>query len=124
MDHSRNGKDLADTIPDALERMTVNGAAAEVYRFSERNRQLSALVLYAGITIAAYLLAYLLRFDFVFPVPYETVFLLTLPVLLGVRLLCHRLFAVTLGRWRYDPLSYLARSARFRTPRSRSRPQC
>jgi FlaA1/EpsC-like NDP-sugar epimerase len=101
MNHGRNGKRLSDSIPDALERMTVNGAAAEVYRFSERNRQLSALLLYTAITTAAYLLAYLLRFDFVIPPPYETVFLLTLPILLGVRLLCHRVFAVTLGRWRY-----------------------
>jgi FlaA1/EpsC-like NDP-sugar epimerase len=100
MGHSRIEADRT-RLPDALEKLTMTGAAAEVYRFSERNRQLSALAFYSAITVSAYLLAFLLRFDFNIPTPHDSVFLFTLPMLLVVRLVCHRIFAVTLGRWRF-----------------------
>jgi FlaA1/EpsC-like NDP-sugar epimerase len=65
-----------------------------------RRRQL-ALLLYAGAAVAAYLSAFLLRFDFRVPAPYMAVFAWTVWPLVVLRLVAFRLFRLTRERWRY-----------------------
>jgi FlaA1/EpsC-like NDP-sugar epimerase len=51
--------------------------------------------------VVAYALAFLFRFDFAWPAEYTGVFLLTLPVLVGIRIGCHHLLRVSTERWRF-----------------------
>jgi FlaA1/EpsC-like NDP-sugar epimerase len=66
-----------------------------------RRRALVALIIYASIGSVAYGLSYLLRFEFDVPPEYAAVFFTTLPVLVVIRTVCHVLFGVSNGRWRF-----------------------
>ncbi len=71
------------------------------YRLIQRYRPWIAVAAYAGVTAAAYLGAFLLRFEFAIPPAQSRVFLLTLPALLAVRLGAIRFFGLSTGRWRF-----------------------
>lgn len=72
-----------------------------VYRLLSRFRKPVAYALYSGGTLAAFSLAYLLRFEGEIPVEHLETFLQTLPVLVGLRLIGHGIFRLATGRWRY-----------------------
>ncbi len=65
--------------------------------------------LYAAATTAAYALAFLIRFELRLPSAHLQTFLLTLPFLVGIRLVSHALFRLATGRWRYAGMSDLFR---------------
>jgi FlaA1/EpsC-like NDP-sugar epimerase len=56
---------------------------------------------YTGVTALSYALAFLLRFEFSWPERYTATFLATLPLLIVLRHVCHLLFRLTTGRWRF-----------------------
>jgi FlaA1/EpsC-like NDP-sugar epimerase len=64
-------------------------------------RSLLAIGVYAGVTVVAYLAAWILRFELELPEGATDTLLRTLPVLLGLRLATSRFFRLTLGRWRF-----------------------
>jgi FlaA1/EpsC-like NDP-sugar epimerase len=72
-----------------------------LYQSSYRHRRPVTLAIYAAIAAGAYALAFLFRFDFAWPAEYTTVFLVTLPVLVGIRIACHHLLRVSTERWRF-----------------------
>jgi FlaA1/EpsC-like NDP-sugar epimerase len=65
------------------------------------HRRLVALVVYAALAAFAYLLAFLLRYEFVPPPEAMRLFLATVLVLVGIRTLFNIAFDVTQSRWRY-----------------------
>ena len=80
-----------------------------MYRWISERRQVLAYSIYAAITALGYAVAFLVRFEFHWPAAHVATFLLTLPVLLGARLLSHALFSLSTGRWRYVGVSDLLR---------------
>jgi FlaA1/EpsC-like NDP-sugar epimerase len=72
-----------------------------LYQSSYRHRRRITLAIYAAIAAGAYALAFLFRFDFAWPAEYTAVFLVTLPVLVGIRIACHHLLRVSTERWRF-----------------------
>jgi FlaA1/EpsC-like NDP-sugar epimerase len=74
--------------------------ATVLHRLSA-SRRVVALLIYGGITVLAYLAAYLLRFNFEIPADYGDMALRSVPVLIAVRLLCARAFRLSAGRWRF-----------------------
>jgi FlaA1/EpsC-like NDP-sugar epimerase len=75
------------------------------YRFLSSHRQVVAYTFYAAATAFAYALAFLVRFEFTLPPEHLQTFLLTLPILIGVRLVSNALFRLAIGRWRYVGVS-------------------
>lgn len=72
-----------------------------VRRIRHLHRRSVAFCVYAGITVLAYTLAYLLRFEFEWPSAYTTTFLASLPLLVAIRHACHLCFRLTTSRWRF-----------------------
>lgn len=72
-----------------------------VHRLTYGNRRVTALVIYAIITILAFHLAWLLRFEFDWSAVDRTILYTTLPLLLGIRLACAMGFKISAGRWRF-----------------------
>lgn len=70
-------------------------------RFLEQHRRLVAMLLYAGFTAVAYVMAYVLRFEFAVPPELTASIAWTLVCLVAVRLVVFRLFRLTRERWRY-----------------------
>ncbi len=67
-------------------------------------RPLLLVLLHAILVIASYALAFLLRFDFSIPGRYLDTFLVTFPVILGIRLLVFEMFHLYAGLWQYVSL--------------------
>jgi FlaA1/EpsC-like NDP-sugar epimerase len=65
------------------------------------HRQLLALAIYAAITVSAYALAYLLRFEFAIPPSFVVLFKATVLPLVGIRMAVFIAFRLTRERWRY-----------------------
>ena len=65
------------------------------------HRHRVALGLYALITSIALALAFSLRFELSWPAQYTRLFLLSLPLLVGIRFICNRLLKLSTGRWRF-----------------------
>jgi FlaA1/EpsC-like NDP-sugar epimerase len=72
-----------------------------VRRIRYMHRRSVAFCVYTGVTALSYALAFLLRFEFSWPGVYTATFLATLPLLVVVRHVCHLLFRLTTGRWRF-----------------------
>ncbi len=72
-----------------------------VRRIRYLHRRTVAFCVYTGVTVAAYTLAYLLRFEFNWPEVYTGTFLASLPLLVLVRYAFHQFFRLTTGRWRF-----------------------
>jgi FlaA1/EpsC-like NDP-sugar epimerase len=70
-------------------------------RFLDRQRRILALLLYAGLTVVAYALAFLLRFEFSVPREYAVLFAWTVLPLVAVRVAVFRLLRLTRERWRF-----------------------
>ena len=67
------------------------------------------LAIYGGVAAVSYALTYLLHFDLVWPTAYTEVFWTTLPILIGLRVLCAAVFRLGSERWRYASISDLVR---------------
>jgi FlaA1/EpsC-like NDP-sugar epimerase len=87
----------------------MNGRIAALWGRLHRYRRLLALLIYAGITAAAYATAYLLRFDFAVPPEYAALFAWTVVPLMVIRAAASRAFRLTRERWRYASTSDVAR---------------
>lgn len=72
-----------------------------VRRIRYLHRRSVAFCVYTGVTALSFALAFLLRFEFSWPDRYTATFLTTLPLLVLIRHLCHLLFRLTTGRWRF-----------------------
>ncbi|HEX8272071.1 MAG TPA: nucleoside-diphosphate sugar epimerase/dehydratase [Longimicrobiaceae bacterium] len=72
-----------------------------VRRIRYLHRRTVAFCVYTGVTALSYALAFLLRFEFSWPERYTATFLATLPLLIALRHVCHLLFRLTTGRWRF-----------------------
>jgi FlaA1/EpsC-like NDP-sugar epimerase len=72
-----------------------------IYQTAYAFRNMVAVSLYGGIVVAAYWVAYLLRFDFVFPSAYTGVFWESLVLLLALRSASSLVFGLSMGRWRF-----------------------
>lgn len=70
-------------------------------RFLDRQRRILALLLYAGLTVVAYALAFLLRFEFSVPPQYAVLFIWTVVPLVVIRVAVFRLLRLTRERWRF-----------------------
>lgn len=77
--------------------------------WARRNRRPVTSVLYAAIALVGYGLAYLLRFEFDIPADYARTFILTAPLLVGLRLVSNRLWRLSAERWRYVSVSDVLR---------------
>jgi FlaA1/EpsC-like NDP-sugar epimerase len=66
-----------------------------------RHRPALALAAYAGLVAASFGAAFLLRFEFRVPDVHRDAFFMTLPLLVGIRLLAFTGLRLTKGRWRY-----------------------
>ncbi|MGH7505754.1 MAG: polysaccharide biosynthesis protein, partial [Longimicrobiales bacterium] len=75
--------------------------AAAAQRLAIANRRVIALSIYGGVAAVAYLLGYLLRFEFTLPAIHARTFLQTLPLLVIVRVTFGLLFKLAMGRWRF-----------------------
>ena len=75
--------------------------ASRLYTSLYRGRVILTLAIYGALTSIAYLFAYLLRFEFDWPEEYSAVVLVTLPLLVGIRLVCNRIFRLSSERWRF-----------------------
>ena len=73
----------------------------EIPGFLLRHRRKLVFAIQLGLVPFAYLLAFGLRFDFVVPENYLLGFLVTLPILIGLRLATFRFFGVHDGWWRH-----------------------
>lgn len=60
-----------------------------------------ALGVYAATTVFGYVTAYLLRFEFAIPERQVDIALVTLPLIVGLRLVCALVFRLSTGRWRF-----------------------
>ncbi|HEV2147374.1 MAG TPA: nucleoside-diphosphate sugar epimerase/dehydratase [Longimicrobiaceae bacterium] len=79
----------------------IRAPLAVVRRIRYLHRRSVAFLVYTGVTVLAYTLAFLLRFEFQWPGEYTATFLASLPLLVVVRHLCHQFFRLTTGRWRF-----------------------
>lgn len=85
---------------DRIEKATKQLEKA-VHQLTYGNRRVTALVIYAVITILAFHLAWLLRFEFDWSAVDRISLYTTLPLLLGIRLACAMAFKISAGRWRF-----------------------
>jgi FlaA1/EpsC-like NDP-sugar epimerase len=72
-----------------------------MYGFASAHRKLATTLIYGLLALVAYALAFLLRFEFAVPPEQVRAFVMTLPVLVGVRLASSYLFGISTGRWRF-----------------------
>jgi FlaA1/EpsC-like NDP-sugar epimerase len=70
-------------------------------RFLGARRRWLAMLIYGGLTVVSYAIAYLLRFEFAVPKAHTSVFIWTVGPLVVVRMLSFRTFRLTRERWRY-----------------------
>lgn len=82
-----------------------------VRRVRYMHRRSVAFFVYTGVTVLAYALAFLLRFEFVWPAEYTLTFVASLPLLVLVRHACHQFFRLTTGRWRFVGVDDILRLA-------------
>lgn len=75
--------------------------AVRAYTLLEQHRRWVALAIYGGVAVAAYVLAFLLRFELQWRAEYSPVVLRTLPLLVATRLVCAHAFGLLMGRWRF-----------------------
>ena len=75
--------------------------AERLYNSLYKGRVILTLLVYGALTALAYVLAYLLRFEFEWPAAYSRVIVLTIPLLVGVRIVCNRIFRLSSERWRF-----------------------
>jgi FlaA1/EpsC-like NDP-sugar epimerase len=108
-DSDRDGEqDLRSGLPEQPAMRVLVGLVRRL-RFAHRGGV--AMSAYGGIAATSYLLAYLLRFEFPIPEAYATTFLVTLPLIVGIRLVCARFFKLSTTRWRYAGISDVMRLA-------------
>ncbi|MDQ3388040.1 MAG: polysaccharide biosynthesis protein [Gemmatimonadota bacterium] len=96
------------TMPNGLVTRTV---LTLVRRVRYLHRRPLALFVYSGVTAVAYLLAFLLRFEFDWPGEYTSTFFFSLPLLVVLRHACHQFFQLTTSRWRYVSVGDVLRLA-------------
>jgi FlaA1/EpsC-like NDP-sugar epimerase len=72
-----------------------------LYRLASTHRRFATTIVYTVIAMAAYLGAFLLRFDFAIPQAQARTLLVTLPAVVGLRLAGSYVFRISTGRWRF-----------------------
>lgn len=79
------------------------------YHWLRQQRRLVTMLLYGSVAAVSYLLAFVTRFEFQVPDEYLRVCLLTLPLLVGIRLVFSRILHLTASRWRFVSTSDVLR---------------
>ena len=75
--------------------------AQRLWKNVYRHRRLVATMVYSAVTILAYAGAFVLRHDFTWPRQFTSLFLVTLPILIAVRVGCSYAFRLGVSRWRF-----------------------
>src|SRR5690606_1664561 len=91
----------ADATHMSLSTAIATGAVRFIEHSGYRRRQTVAFLVLATATTAAYLSAYVIRFEFGWRSEYTRTFLLTLPLLLVLRYATQLTFRLTTNRWRF-----------------------
>ena len=90
----------------------MNASVGEVpFKIAGTNRRLIAFAAYALAINLGYVCAYLLRFEWTFPVGYVRLYWLTLPILEVIRLGCAQYFRLATSRWRFVSTGDIAKLA-------------
>jgi FlaA1/EpsC-like NDP-sugar epimerase len=79
------------------------------YQFASRNRGFATALIYAGVAGLSYATAFLLRFEFTISPEYARALALSLPVVIGLRLIFTYVFHIGTARWRYVSTSDVRR---------------
>jgi FlaA1/EpsC-like NDP-sugar epimerase len=82
---------------------------AHAYRIASRHRGFATALVYAGVAALSYATAFLLRFEFVIPPEYARTLALSLPIIIGLRLIATYAFQIGTSRWRYVSTSDVRR---------------
>jgi FlaA1/EpsC-like NDP-sugar epimerase len=82
---------------------------AHAYKIASRHRGVATALIYAGVAALSYLTAFLLRFEFAIPPEYVRTLALSLPVVIGLRLVATYAFQIGTSRWRYVSTSDVRR---------------
>jgi FlaA1/EpsC-like NDP-sugar epimerase len=82
---------------------------AHAYRIASRHRGFATALIYAGVAALSYATAFLLRFEFVVPPEYARTLALSLPIIIGLRLIATYAFQIGTSRWRYVSTSDVRR---------------
>ncbi|MBT8404881.1 MAG: polysaccharide biosynthesis protein [Gemmatimonadetes bacterium] len=80
-----------------------------LYRTASRHRRKIALLMYTGVSLAAFVGAHLLRFELAVPQANVDTLLITAPILLAARMLSFGVFRLSMERWRHIGLSDVVR---------------
>jgi FlaA1/EpsC-like NDP-sugar epimerase len=91
--------------------LLIEASVALARRIRYLHRRLVAFCVYAGVTIASYALAFLLRFEFEWHSEYTATFLASLPLLVLLRHASHQFFRLTTSRWRFVGMDDVLRLA-------------
>jgi FlaA1/EpsC-like NDP-sugar epimerase len=95
--HSTNGRrSQRQRTAEALQK-----AWAPTYRVASSNRRIASAFVYSLLAAAAFVGAFLLRFDFAIPAEQRAIMSATLPVVVLLRLAASYAFGISTGRWRY-----------------------
>jgi FlaA1/EpsC-like NDP-sugar epimerase len=95
--HGNNGRrSQRQRTAEALQKVW-----APTYRVASSNRRVASAFVYSLLAVAAYVGAFLLRFDFAVPVEQRAIMSATLPVVVLLRLAASYAFGISTGRWRY-----------------------
>jgi FlaA1/EpsC-like NDP-sugar epimerase len=97
--NERDWVERAASMPRYLTTLLKHGIRMPVVVY--RSRRTIALVVYSVIAALSYATAFLLRFEFRISDRELLVLTSTLPLLIGLRALCHYAFGVTRVRWRF-----------------------
>jgi FlaA1/EpsC-like NDP-sugar epimerase len=91
------------------DRRVTGSRVSQVHKRVSDHRRSIAFLIYGGITLLAYTIAYLLRFEFVVPPYYKTIYFITVLPVLSIRVATFSLFRLTRERWRFASVHDLAR---------------
>lgn len=103
---------MTQVISSSLDRRAVIAAYwiwAKAYHIASRHRRFATALIYAGVAALSYATAFLLRFEFAIPPEYVRTLVLSLPLVIGLRLIATFAFQIGTARWRYVSTSDVRR---------------
>jgi FlaA1/EpsC-like NDP-sugar epimerase len=71
------------------------------YKVASSNRRIASAFVYSLLAVAAFVGAFMLRFDFAVPTEQRAIMAATLPLVVVLRLAASYTFGISTGRWRY-----------------------
>jgi FlaA1/EpsC-like NDP-sugar epimerase len=95
------GKNIAGALPDIAGETSDAGPPVPLVTFLFRYRTVFLVAVHLALVVVSYTLAFMLRLEWLIPDPYLDMYLRTLPMLIGVRLLAFAYYRLYRGWWRY-----------------------